>query len=353
MAEDPPVTNAPTRAPSSSMPEVGVQLRVQRPWQPILGLVLGLILLALVVHGVDLEEVWQGMRQADPLWVALALLAVLLTTAAKVGRWRGLFPRSESRGSEAPLCYLGLARALVVGQLVNALLPARLGEVARFYTLSRDEGVSRATVLGTIAAEKAFDVMFLLIAAGLTAALASLPTWLHGSLAGLAGLGGAVLVAAVAVPRPRIVAAGKRCALWLCGGLANRLARLLERGLVGLEALRRPRLAAAACGWSLIIWALAAGTNLALFWAFDLHLSIGAAMLLLTLLHVGMAPPSSPGRLGVFHAITIVGLRTFGVDRNTGLAYATVLHAVVYGPQILLGALALSMRPSPGRAAAD
>jgi uncharacterized membrane protein YbhN (UPF0104 family) len=243
------------------------------------------------------------------------------------------------------LRYPSLARALLVGQLVNALLPARLGEVARFTLLGRDEAVSKATALGTIAVEKAFDVLFLLIAAGLVAALASLPAWLHGALAGMAGLGAAVLVTTAALPPRRIVAAGERLAPWLPDGLAARLTGLLERGLVGLEGLRRPRLAAAACAWSAVIWTLAVGTNLVLFWAFHLSLSIGPALLLLTLLHVGMAPPSSPARLGVFHAITVVGLRTFGVEGSTGLAYAAVLHALVYGPQILLGALVLGLRP--------
>jgi hypothetical protein len=322
-----------------SAPEIGAHLSPRRVWRPLLGLALGLALLALAARGIDLRQVWLGVQEAEPLWVGLALLTVLLTTTAKVGRWRGLFREPWS------LRFLSLGRALLVGQLVNALLPARLGEVARLYTLGRDEPVSRATALGTIAAEKTFDVLFLLVAAGLTAVLTSLPTWLHGALVGVAGLGTVILVAAAALPRRVILAAGRRTTSWLPGRLATWLTEALERGLVGLEGLRRPRLAALACAWSVVIWSLAAATNLALFRAFDLSLSIGAALLLLTLLHVGMAPPSSPGRLGVFHAITVAGLVTFGIDRATGLAYATVLHALVYGPQILLGGLALGLSP--------
>lgn len=238
----------------------------------------------------------------------------------------------------------------MVGQLVNALLPARLGDVARFYTLGRDEEVSKATVLGTIAAEKAFDVLFLLIAASLTAALAPLPPWLARSLAGTVGLGVAILTAAVAVPQRSVIDAGRRITSWFHEELTDRVTSLLERGLAGLNSLRRPRLAAGACAWSVVVWGLAATTNLALFWAFDLPLSVGAALLLLTLLHAGTAPPSSPGRLGVFHALTVLGLVSLGVDRAEGLAYATVLHAVVYGPQIVLGALALAHQPRPREA---
>jgi hypothetical protein len=126
-------------------------------------------------------------------------------------------------------------------------------------------------------------------------------------------------------------------------GVVDWLKATLERGLTGLGGLRCPRKALTVCAWSVPIWVLATGTNYVLFRAFDLELSVGAALLLLTLLHVGMAPPSSPGRLGVFHAITVVGLQAFDVDRAVGLAYATVLHATVYGPQILLGSLALAV----------
>jgi uncharacterized membrane protein YbhN (UPF0104 family) len=132
-------------------------------------------------------------------------------------------------------------------------------------------------------------------------------------------------------------------------GAADWLKGVVQRGLSGLAGLRRPRKALAACSWSALVWTLAAGTNYVLFRAFDLKLSVGAALLLLTLLHVGTAPPSSPGRLGVFHALTVLGLEAFDVDRATSLAYATVLHAVVYVPQILFGSLALALGRGTGR----
>ena len=380
--------------PASSTLKVGAYLRRQPWWYLVLGLVLGSLVLALAMRGIDAGQVWSGVQRADSLWVGVSLLTVLLTTAAKVCRWHGLFPPSES------LRYPSLARALVIGQVVNALLPARLGEVARLYTLGRDESGSKATAAATIVAEKTFDILFLILAAGLTAALASLPGWLTGSLLTAAGLGALVFALAAAVPRRWIVAAGERITSslpqrllrpssspssgtpaapdgtplhhpsatpsegpsaplpqgWSRGWGSACLTHLLDLGLDGLESLRSPRMAALACAWSLVIWGLSAGTNLTLLRAFHLPPSAGAALLLLTLLHVGTAPPSSPGRLGVFHALAVLALQlasaagSGGVDRATAFAYATVLHAVVYGPQIVLGALALGLR-LPGKEA--
>jgi len=333
-------------------PDAGDPPAARLATRMLLGAALGLVLVVAVSRGLDLDTVWSDLRNVDALWVGLALLTVLATIAIKVWRWQSLF----SGPSRPRLLQLG--SALLVGQMLNAILPARLGDLARAHLGGHAGPASRATALGTIAAEKAFDVLFLLVCAGLTALIASLPRWLDASLALTAAVGGTILLVAILLPAERVlgrIEQGIRaCATSsparrpgrvriLSANAAERLLAALRRGLIGLEALRRPRRALSACAWSLPIWALAAGTNYMLFQAFDLELSVGAALSLLTLLHIGMAPPSSPGRLGVFHAVTVVSLQPFHVDRSSGLAYATVLHAVVYGPQVLLGALALAL----------
>ena len=324
--------------------------------QPISGLALGLILLWLTVRGIHWQAVGASLGQADPVWIGLSLLTVLLTLGAKAARWRDLFPDA------AALRRRSVARALMVGMLVNAFLPFRLGDVARFHTLGRDEGISQAKVAGTIGAEKGFDTLFLLLAAALTGALGAMPGGLGRPLAAAAGLGAVLLALAAALPPRRVAAiarrtAGSRLTVWLPEPAVERLTGLVRHAMVGLESLRSPRLAAAACTWSVIIWTLAAGTNLVLFRAFDMALGPSAALLLLIVLHAGTAVPSSPGRVGVFHALTILGLRSLpgagsaGVDPAVALAYATALHGVVYGPQILLGTLALALRPRAREAA--
>jgi uncharacterized membrane protein YbhN (UPF0104 family) len=108
-------------------------------------------------------------------------------------------------------------------------------------------------------------------------------------------------------------------------------------------------LALAAGTLSAVAWGLATGTNLALFRGFGLDLGLGAALSLLVVLYAGVAPPTSPGRLGVFHALTVVALEMLGVERATGLAYATLLYAIVYLPEILPGAVLLGLQLVGGR----
>ncbi len=303
------------------------------PWRGVLGICIGALLLILAARGVRWGEMWGGLIEARLAWVFAAFLSVLLTTVLKIGRWRMLFP-----GAQRPDFFLA-GRALLVGQMSNALLPVRVGELVRIYFVGAKG--DKAAILGTIATEKAFDVVCLLLCSALTVVSTSLPSWVDVSMIGVAGGGLLVVVVALVLPQERILDLGARWAYVLPWNSGPKLVDMARRVLAGLAALRAARLALAAVAWSMVIWALAVSTNFLLFQAFGLPLSIGAAMLLLVVLHVGIAPSTTPGQLGVFHYLTVLCLEWFDIDRMTGLAYATVLHFIVYLPQVLPGALFL------------
>lgn len=322
-------------------------------WRAVLGLAgglaLGILLLLVAARGVSLYEVWAQLSLARPGWVALAALAVLWTTALKVARWRTLL-----HAAERPSVWQ-LGQALLIGKSLNALLPARVGDLARIYVAGEGRQVSRAALLGTLAAEKAFDTLFFLVSGGLALALVPLPPWINLSLVGGAAGGFLLIVLALAWPQRRLVGWLERWARHLPRHLpwelSERLPRFARRAFSGLSALREPRLAGIAGLWSVASWALAAGTNALLFRAFGLPLKLGGALLLLVVLYAGVAPPTSPGRLGIFHTLTVLTLEALGVERALGLAYATALHAIVYLPEIVPGAILLGLRLAVGKRA--
>jgi len=116
---------------------------------------------------------------------------------------------------------------------------------------------------------------------------------------------------------------------WLVG--------VAERVVAGLRSIRQPRVAVVVSAWSIAIWCLAVGTNYWVARALDVGLGIGEAALLLVVLQVGVAPPSTPGKLGVFHSLVVVTLDGLGIDRSLALLYAVVLYFVVYLPQMIPG----------------
>jgi hypothetical protein len=152
------------------------------------GLGFSLVALALALRDVDLAGVGVVIGAADGRLLGLALGTYLLTVTIKAARWRLLLSMDA-----AP----SLSRAfsvLSVGLLVNALAPARLGELVRVYMIGESESQSKAFVLGTIAVEKLLDLLGLFLAVALLLSQYVLPDWLiapvHASSLVLASLCG-------------------------------------------------------------------------------------------------------------------------------------------------------------------
>ena len=309
--------------------------RVKRNLSLIGGTLLSLLFLWLAFRRVDLQEVWGALREADPLLVALALFTFLVTQVVKSVRWKTLFyPEHRSRRLTK------LLKVIVVGQMVNAAIPARLGEVARAYLLGKIERISTAYAFGTIVLEKALDSLMLLLLVLLISIFMPLPVWLKGS--SLVVSGGMVLLLIVMTLLSRWE---DRLPSWLDKvlGPGSWLTRVgvtgaVQRAALSLRPLRSLRLNAQLWGWSLLNWLIMISTNVILLWAFGLHLPWTAAPVLLAILNIGIIVPSSPGRIGIFHYLCVLTLGLYNVEPSTALAYGIVLHALVYLPIFLFGA---------------
>jgi uncharacterized protein (TIRG00374 family) len=297
-----------------------------------LGLILTLGTLYWLVKNLDLDQVLVGLGAADYRWVIAGLGAVLLTLIARVLRWQVLL-------YSGPVTFAGTLRAVVLGQLLNLILPARLGDVGRAYLISQDGKTYQAQALGTIALEKLWDLVILIaLIAGLSF-WQPLPAWIIVPARLTVAAGAMVLVGIISVLYFRPVLAERLNLLihWFRLSNGRWSSPLLGRMLDGLGGLRRPRVMLIAAGWSLIAWLFGAVTNVALLKAFGLPPEAGIAILLLVVLQMGVALPAVPGHIGVFEALCLATLSLFGIEANVALGYGVTLHAVVLTPPILLG----------------
>jgi uncharacterized protein (TIRG00374 family) len=239
-----------------------------------------------------------------------------------------------------------LSGLIVVGQAVNFYVPARLGELVRAYLTGEEIGVSKAYALGTIAAEKLIDLVML---AALTVALLpflALPEGVAGRAGPLVLLALALCAAAVALlgARRTIIRLAENVLRWLPVAWADRWRSRIIAGLDGLAALGNRRAAAAAWGWTFAFWLVAATTNYLLLLAFDLPPSPLIALFLLAVLQGGIAAPSTPGKIGVFHYLCQLALAVFGVPAAIGFGYGLILHVLVIGGVSVWAALVLWRR---------
>jgi glycosyltransferase 2 family protein len=306
-----------------------------------LGLILALITVYLAARTVDFRQLVLALQEARLSFIILTLIASLVTIILKGLRWRVLFYPAQPRLSLLRLCDL-----IVIGQAINFYIPARLGDVVRAYLAGEEGGVSKSYALGTIAAEKLIDIIVLgVLVVGLLPFLAP-PDWLTVRF-------WPVILAALAVSILLVILLGGRRAIlqivewvlrWLPATLANRWRSRISAGLDGLSGLGRPQTAVAVWGWTIASWLMAAMTNYLLLLAFDLPASPLIAVFLLVVLQAGVAVPSTPGKIGVFHYLCMIALSVFGVPATVGLAYGLALHALVVGGVSVWAAIAMWRR---------
>ena len=202
---------------------------------------------------------------------------------------------------------------------------------------------SRALTLGTIAVEKWLDILMLLLLVLLVPVFVALPPWFRDSEVSLVIFATACLGVALTLSysRDRLLTLVEWVSRFLPEGWRARIHRATSLALSSLDVLRSPWVGLKLQGWSLLIWTLSILVNYTVLLALGLSLSLAAAVFLVVVLEVGVAVPSAPGKLGVFHYLCTLALGVFGLEKGAALGYAVLLYFVVFGPPALLGTLFL------------
>jgi glycosyltransferase 2 family protein len=318
---------------------------------PLVRLVLGgavsALFLYLALRSVAFAELAAVLRRADAGLVCLALGSVAANMAAKVQRWKVLL--GPARRS---VTYMQLARALLIGQTLNLVLPLRLGDASRVYAVGKT-GPGSAFILGTLVIEKTLDMLVYALLVGLSILLLPLPRWAEspahpvGVAALLAGAMAILLIFRHGWSRTILARVLDR----LPRSIGGRLHRLLRSGLASLDVFASHADRSWLAVWTVVIWATAVLNNHLIVLALDLRLPLSASLLLLIVLQAGITIPSMPGGIGVFEYLCILSLAVFGVSHSVALGYGILLHAIVMLPPISASLVLLwAFKPREGSA---
>lgn len=260
-------------------------------------------------------------------------------------RWRYLFPPA----SRPP----ALVAAMMIGYMVNNVLPLRAGEVARVYVVARRWGHGFWTTVATVVVERVLDGLAVVLILGVLVLVVPVPGYLRWGAAIMLAfnlVGVAMLVSFAAAPGP-----SRAVLRWLTRRwprVQSSVLPIFERFLRGLEGIRTPAHSVPLLLWTVVVWVVPAFAAWTMLRAMTLslpfpptipplHRAWVASWVVLAFVGVSVSLPSAPGFVGVFHAAAVLALGIFGVPRAEGLGYALVLHAVQYVPVTLVGWLFL------------
>jgi uncharacterized protein (TIRG00374 family) len=282
-----------------------------------MGVVVGL----LVWRGPSLSGIGDAFAAVRWEWVVVAIALNLLSVLSRALAWRKVI--NQAIPEPHPSAVLVFS-AFSVGLFANAVLPGRIGELARVAVLTRRLPRRRgywASLVGTVFAHRVFDLVPVLLLILYVLATAKIPAWAITSLLAFVGIGGALFAFA-------LVSARTQHAQRSLDGLGA-VRRLVAMARQGLGVMRSPLATTIAVLFQIGGWVcqiLAVWTTMR---AFDIHIPLPAAGLVLLLMNVVTVFPLWPGNVGALQVVIATPLATsYGVAYAHGVAFGFGLQAI-------------------------
>jgi uncharacterized protein (TIRG00374 family) len=231
----------------------------------------------------------------------------------------------------------------MIGFMANNVLPFRLGEFVRAYSLSSKEEVSKSASLATIFVERiVFDLLALLVIFGIVLAISPLIVVEElkiGAIVtictGLVGLLFTVYLSRRSQRDSRIL---KRILNLFPVRVRLTLESTVSKFATGLEFMRDWRRIFWVTFYTFVIWVVLGLSNYFILLAFGWSdMPVSASFVILVVVSILIMVPASPGFIGVYHYGTVISLSYYGIPREEALSCALVMHATQFLVITLVG----------------
>jgi len=305
-----------------------------------LGIGISIFFMALLFRKIDFNQLGKALVTVDYRFIVLAVIFTFASYYMRAVRWRYLLI------PEKLIPVSALYPPTIIGYMANNLLPARMGEFVRAYTLAQRQGLKTPSVFASLVIDRLFDgftvmlmLLFTLFTLRLPREMADAGTALRTGGAVMFLLYSAVIVFLLLLKRQTIRT------LALVGmilkpfpqGVTDRVIPMLGSFIAGIRLSSRGGHIAAVLLSSLFIWTFAVLTVDFALQGFGIHLPITASMFIMVLLVFAVMVPASPGYIGTYHYACFKGLSVFGIAESTSVSIALVIHAVGFFPVIIAG----------------
>jgi len=325
------------------------------------GLIISAVALYFAFKNVPLADLVNYLVSINYFWILPAVAIVFLSFLLRAWRWRIILE------SESKISVWRAYNPMMIGFMINCVLPGRLGEVARPVILQKEEKIPFTTGLATVVAERIFDICILLLLFMLTVGMLQInpdQNVIFGSynlnletlqtvFNGLLKLGALLIIGVVLFSIGKIREVIYRVVIHtpeflfftgedfkssvrrkICGPVINILKNIAR----GFALIRSPKKILYCAVLSVLIWGLG---------AFSYYLiSLGSPGVNLTYLEMTtvmvivcffISLPSIPGWWGLWEAGGIFALSLFGVTAKEAAGFTLANHAIQVFPVIIAG----------------
>ncbi len=325
------------------------------------GIIVSIAALYLSLRNVPLADLFHYLTVIDYRWVLLSGAAAIPCFVLRAFRWGIILESSKKIG------FWQAFHPLMIGFMLNSILPGRIGEVARPYILSKKENLPFTISLATVAVERLMDMAFLILLSVAVLTLVDIapdhtisfgayqlsPENLSSVGKGMTRLcliliGGIFLIMLpltrsliqrIILFAPEILPfISKASKDWIRERLMQTLVNLIDLFAAGFSLLKKPVKTVQCLGLSLLIWGGSALTYYVMAKGCPgVELSYLQSIALMVIICLFIALPSAPGYWGLWEAGGVFGLSLFGVPAQIAAGYTLTNHFIQLVPVIVIG----------------
>ena len=305
-----------------------------------LGIAVSIFFLALLFRKIEFQSLGAALTTADYRYVFSAVCFTFLSYFLRAMRWKYLLI------SEKSIALSSLYPATIIGYMANNVLPARLGEFVRAYTLAQQEQLETPAVFASLVIDRLCDGFTVLLLLLITLFTLQIPVGMEDAALALRAGGTLMFVLYCGVilflyllkrQTVRMLSVVGYVMRPLPTRMSERIIPLLGSFIGGIKMSSRSGHIAALIATSFGIWFCCTISVNMVLRSFNIDLPMTASMFILILLVFAVMVPASPGFIGTYHYACFKGLSVFGIPETTSVSIALIMHGTAFFPVIFAG----------------
>lgn len=295
----------------------------------VVGIIISLSILYYLFFSVDIKVIWENIKEL-PLYLYISLFGIyIVNLTLRTFRWSLIIDHSDKVRLQS------IFKAIIYGYLLNTLLPAKLGEIAKVEYLSQKYNASRSFFLGTAVIDRIFDVLIIVLFFGLSILYSEIVmsilmnSWVPVALL----LFGFICSILLIINIKKI----DKYLFYLPKKLKLKLEIYIDKIDESSKILTSYRKLSIIITLSVIIWMLSCLSCFLILYAMGIQLPFYVYFFVVSAGVFGMIIPSTSANIGVYHGVATASLMLFMVSREDALSYAIIAHAFDTIPNITFG----------------
>lgn len=266
-----------------------------------IGIIVSAIFIYLSFRRVHLGEIVYSLKNVNYIWIFPNMAIVIVAMIIRSVRWKYL------------LANIGRFRIkrlfppVMIGFMANNILPARLGEFIRAYSLGAKSGESRSAIFATVVIERIFDSLALLLMFWLVILFVPFPPAVKkfGIITLVINVAAIIFLIFIKQKGKKSIDKFIRFFAFLPDKITEKLSHILGNFAEGLNIFNRTGVLGIVTFWSVVLWIITALSNYFIFMSFGIYPNVVASFILLLFVAAGVMLPSAPGFVGVFQAAVV------------------------------------------------